>query len=81
VKVSCILQGIWSQCKVDCLLPAGTRMEQLLLCAFQEILDGSLGNAILEVGIYPPEGELMLCFMACLSEGIVVEASVVDMTV
>jgi hypothetical protein len=49
-------------------------MEQLLPCAFQEVLDGLLGNAILEVGIYPTEGELLPCFMSCLSEGIVVEA-------
>jgi hypothetical protein len=81
VNVSCILQGIWPQCKVDCLWPAGARMEQLLPCAFLEVSNGLLGNAVLEVGIYPTEGELLSCFVACLSEGIVVEASVVAMIV
>ncbi len=57
------------------------RMEQLLVHAFQEVLDGSLGNAILEVGVYPTKGELLPCVVACLLEGIVVEASVVAMVV
>jgi hypothetical protein len=52
-------------------------MEQLLPCAFGEVLDGSLGNAILKVGIDPTEVELLPCVVACLLEGIVVEASVV----
>jgi hypothetical protein len=56
-------------------------MEQLLPCAFQEVLDGLLGNAVLEVGIYPTEGELLSCFVACLSEGVVVEAFIVAVIV
>jgi hypothetical protein len=48
-------------------------MEQLLLCAFQEVSDGLLSNAVLEVGIYPTEGELLPCLMACLLKGIVVK--------
>jgi hypothetical protein len=36
---------------------------------------------VLEVGIYPTEGELLPCFMACLLEGVVVKASVVAMIV
>ncbi len=56
-------------------------MEQLLAHALQEVLDGSLGNAILEVAIYPTKGELLPCVMACLSEDVVVEASVVAMVV
>ncbi len=81
MKVSCILQGIWPQCKVDCLGPAGVHMEQLLPCAFQEVSDGLHGDAVLEVDIYPTEGELLPCFVACLLEGIVVEASIVTMVV
>ncbi len=81
MKVGCIAQGIWPQSKVDCLRPAGARIEQLLPCAFQEVLDGSLGNAVLEVGIYPTEGELLPCLMACLLEGVVVKASIVTMIV
>jgi hypothetical protein len=76
-----MLQGIWPQCKVDCLRPMGARMEQLLPCTFQEVLDGLLSDAVLEVGIYPTEGELLHCFMACLLEGVVVEAHVVAMVV
>jgi hypothetical protein len=66
---------------VDCLWPAGVHMEQLLPCTFGEVLDGLLGDAILEVGIYPTEGELLPCFMACLLEGVVMEASIVAMIV
>jgi hypothetical protein len=75
--VGCILQGIWAQCKVDRLWPAGTRVKQLLLCAFQEVPDGLLSDAILKVGIDPTEGELLPCIVACLSKSIVVEASIV----
>jgi hypothetical protein len=56
-------------------------MEQLLPCTCREVSDGSLGNVILEVGIYPTEGELLPCFIACLLEGIVMEPSVVAMVV
>ena len=52
-------------------------MEQLLLCAFQEVPDGLLSDAILKVGIDPTEGELLPCIMACLSEGVVMEVSIV----
>ncbi len=45
-------------------------MEQLLA-------DGALGDAILEVGIDTAEGELLLCIVAGLLEGVVVEAPVV----
>jgi hypothetical protein len=62
---------------VDSLWPVGACVEQLLLCAFREVLDGSLGNAILKVGIDPTEGELLPCVMACLSKGVVMEASIV----
>ncbi len=62
---------------MDCLQPAGARMEQLLPCASREVPDGLLGNAILKVGIDPTEGELLPCVVACLLEGIDMEASVV----
>jgi hypothetical protein len=38
-----------------------------------------LGNAILKVGIDSTEGELLPCIVACLSEGVVVETSIVAM--
>jgi hypothetical protein len=61
---------------MDRLWPAGARMEQLLECTFWEVLEGLLGNIILEVGVYPTKGELLPCVMICLSEGVVVKASV-----
>jgi hypothetical protein len=53
-------------------------MEQCI-CALSKRfrMAGSLGYAILKVGIDPTEGELLPCIVACLSEGIVMEASVV----
>ena len=56
-------------------------MEQLLPCAFQEVSDGLLGDVVLEVAIYPTEGELLPCLMACLLEGVVAEVSIVAMVV
>jgi hypothetical protein len=81
VKVGCIAQGIWQQSRVDCLRPAGVRMEQLLPCSFREVSDGSVGDTILEVGIYPTEGVLLPCFMACLLKGVVVKVSIVAIIV
>ncbi len=66
---------------MDCLWPAGTHVEQLLPCTFREVLDRLLGNAILKVGIYPTKGESPSCVMACLLEGVVLEASVVAVVV
>ncbi len=52
-------------------------MELLLVCTVQEVLDGSLGHAILEVGVNPTEGKLLPCIVTCLSESVVMKASVV----
>jgi hypothetical protein len=49
----------------------------LLPCAFQEVPDGLLGNALLKVGIDPTEGELLPCVLARLLEGVGMEASIV----
>ncbi len=81
MKVSCISQGIRPKCEVDCLPPSGAHVEQLLACNFREVLDGLLSDAILKVGIYPTEGQLLPCIMVCLLEGVVVEASVVAVVV
>jgi hypothetical protein len=56
-------------------------MEQLLACAFREIADGALGDAILEVGIDATEGELLSCVVAGLLEGVVLEVPVVAVVV
>ena len=56
-------------------------MEQLLVRALQEIADGALGNAIMEVGIHAAEGELLSRIEAGLLEGVVVEVPVVAVVV
>jgi hypothetical protein len=53
----------------------------LLACALGEVADGALGDAILEVGVYATEGKLLACVVACLLEGIVVEAPIVAVVV
>ncbi len=53
-------------------------MEQLLSRAFREVSDGLLGDATLEVGIYPTEGELLPCIVECLLEGVVMEATLLQ---
>ncbi len=45
------------------------------------MLDGLLGDAILEVGVYPTKGELLPCIMACLSEGIVMKLPIIAVIV
>jgi hypothetical protein len=67
--------------KVDRLWPASARIEQLLGHAFQEVSDGLLGNAILELGVYPTKVEFLPCVMACLWEGVVVKAPAVAVVV
>ncbi len=81
MKVHGIAQGVWPQGKVDPLGPAGMRVEQLLACALQEVLDGLLGNAVLEVGVHATKGELLSSVMACLSEGIVMKSPIVTVVV
>jgi hypothetical protein len=52
-------------------------VEQLLVCAFREIVDRALGDAILEMSIDSGEGELLLRVMAGLFEGVVLEAPII----
>jgi hypothetical protein len=52
-------------------------MQQLLVRALREIADRALGNAILEVGVYATEGELLARVVARLLERIVGESTVV----
>jgi hypothetical protein len=75
-----IAQGIWPKREVHCLRPASASVKQLLTPALQEVVDGSLSNAILEVSVYATEGELLALLVACVSECIVGETTVVTMT-
>jgi hypothetical protein len=81
VEESGIAQGIWPQGKVHCLRPASTCVEQLLARALQVVADGALGDPILKMGIHTAEGELLLCFVAGLFEGVVLEAAIVAVVV
>ncbi len=72
-----IVQGEWPECKVHCLRPASASMQQLLARDLQEVADGVLGNAILEVSIYATEGELLALLVACLLECIVGKLTIV----
>jgi hypothetical protein len=66
---------------VHCLWPASACVEQLLASTLGEVVDGVLGDAILEVGIDAAKGELLSCVVAGLLEGIVLEAPVVAVVV
>ncbi len=72
-----IAQGVWPKREVHCLQPASASVQQLLAHALQEVADGALGNAILEVSVYATEGELLALFVACLLECIVGKPTVV----
>ena len=52
-------------------------MEQLLSSAFSDVPDGSLRQAVLEVGIDPTIGESLLPRGAVVNEGVVGEAAIV----
>jgi hypothetical protein len=52
-------------------------VEQLLACVLREVADGSLGDAILEMGIDAAEGELLSGVVAGLLESVVEESPVV----
>ncbi len=67
--------------QVDGSRPALARMEELLPCTLQEISDGFLCNAILEVGIDPTEGESLSFSTAVVLEGIVCKWSIVAVVV
>ena len=76
-----IAQGVWPQCKVNCLWPASVGMQQLLVRALREIADRALGNAILEVGVHPTKGEFLPCIVAYFLESVVVKLPVVAVVV
>ena len=62
---------------MHCLRPASACVEQLLACAFREISDRALGDAILEMSIDSAEGELLSRVMAGLFEGVVLEVPII----
>ncbi len=76
-----IAQCVWPQSCVHCRWQLLACMQELLSGAFREVLDGTLGNSILEMHIDPAEGELLLVLLACLLECIVRKSTIVAMVV
>jgi hypothetical protein len=81
VKVDSTPKCVWPEGQVEGGRPALAHMEELLPCILSEIPDGFLGNAILEVGVDPTEGELLPFGTAAVLEGIVCKLSVVAVVV
>jgi hypothetical protein len=81
MKVDSTPKCIKPEGQVDGGRPVLVRREELLPCTLSEIPDGFLGNAILEVGIDPTEGELLPFGTAAVLEGVVCKPSVVAVVV
>ncbi len=76
-----IAQCVGPQCKVHRCGPASSGVQQLLACAFGEVMDGALGDAILKVSVHATEGELLTRVVTCLFEGIVGKPTIVTVVV
>ena len=81
MKVDSTPKCIRPEGQVDGSRPALACMEELLPCTLSEIPDGFLGNAILEVGIDPTEGESLPFGTAAALEGVVCKSSIVAVIV
>ena len=81
MKVDSTPKCIRPESQVDGSRPALARMEELLPCTLSEIPDGFLGNAILEVGVDPTEGESLPFGTAAVLEAVVRKLSVVAVVV
>ncbi len=82
MKVDSTPKCIRPEGQVDGGRPVLACMEELLLCTLSEIPGGFLaGNAILEVGVDPTEGELLPFGTAAVLEGVVRKSSIVAMVV
>ncbi len=81
MKVDSTPKCIRPEGQVDGGRPVLARMEELLPCTLSEIPDGFLGNAILEVGIDPTEGESLPFGTAAALEGVVCKSSIVAVVV
>ena len=76
-----IAQCVGPQCKVRRCGPSSPGVQQLLACAFGEVADGALGNAILKVGVHTTEGKLLARVVTCLFKGVVGELPIVTVVV
>ncbi len=74
-------QSIWPWGKMYRRWPSSTCVQQLLVRAITEVMDCMLGNSILEVGIHATEGLTFAAAVACLTEGIAREMSIIIVVV
>jgi hypothetical protein len=79
--VRSVAQSVWPKGCADGLGPPLPCVQELLASALREVADGLLGDAILEVRIYPAKGELLTLGLACLREEAVGESTIVTVVV
>ena len=80
-QVRSVAQSVRPKGCADSLRPLLLCVPELLASALREVADGSLGDAILEVRIYPAKGELLALGLACLTEEAVGKSAVVTVVV
>ena len=80
-QVRSVAQSVRPKGCADGLRPLLLCVPELLASALREVADGSLGDAILEVRIYPAKGELLALGLACLTEEAVGKLPIVTVVV
>ncbi len=76
-----MVKGVRPQGCAHGLRPSLASVDELLASALQEVADGLLGNAILEMSIHPAEGEFLLLCLTHLTEHSVRKATIVALVV
>jgi hypothetical protein len=74
-------KGIWPEGRVHRLQPVLASIEELIPCPLQEVTDSLLSDAILERGIDPVEGKLLLLCLTCCAKFVVCKAAIVAVVV
>ena len=74
-------ESVGPQRGAHCLRPALLGMQELLLCALGEVVNGPLCNSILEMSIHSAEGEFLVQFLAQADKSGVGEAPIVAVIV
>ena len=80
-QVRGVAQSVRPKGCADGLGPPLPCVQELLTSALREVTYGLLGNAFLEVRIYPAKGELLALGLACLMEDAVGESTIVTVLV
>ncbi len=71
VEICSVTKGVQPEGHAHSLQLALASMEELFTCPLWEVVDGLFSNAILEVGIDPIEGKLMLLHLTCRAKFVV----------